>query len=180
MCIEYIHVCHCCGVELQYSIIFCDDMENCGGVYSAEIDGGLCSICQNSDTDMFKKEDGHKFCDQVRIIQILIPVHFIKLNSWKMIIKSLSMWIRKFKLKACSCILNGSNSSANENLSNLCVFHRPHFLWDESRQWMLKWLKCRWRCGTFDRKGTCLINSGKSNRDWIYHISHTYVNPFSQ
>ena len=100
MCIKYIHVHHCCGAELQCSITFWDDMENCGGVYTSEIDGGLYSICQNLDTDMFE-EDGQDFFDQVRIIQILLPIHLIKLNSWKIIANSLAVWIRKFKLKAC-------------------------------------------------------------------------------
>ena len=72
MCIKYIHVCHCCGVELQHSITFCDDMENCRGVYTAEIDGGLCSVCQNS--DMYEK-DREEFFVQVSIIHILFCFH---------------------------------------------------------------------------------------------------------
>ncbi len=72
MCIEYIHVCRVCGSEMQWSITFCDDLDNCNGVYTATIDGGICSSCEYLLRDGNDGGDGHypEFFNQVRISHI--------------------------------------------------------------------------------------------------------------
>ena len=46
ICIEYIYVCRVCGAEMQRSITFCNDMDNCNGVYTSVIDAGIYSTCK--------------------------------------------------------------------------------------------------------------------------------------